>query len=322
MTHAVGDLDRFSFNGSNGDNIRITVADFTAMDPRLEIRNPDGVVIYDSFCSHVCSFFTDQSLTLSGIYELAISDQNNDEPSTGYTLQLEKIPPVTSPVSLAYDANEKDAIDPVTDTDFFAFMGEAGTIVRITVADFTAMDPRLEIRDPDGVVIYDDFCSHVCSFSTDQSLTLSGIYEIAISDKNNDETSVNYEVSLQCLSGPCPTGLPPGLAECDIQMSQASYVDGETITADVFRIANLTGASQALEIKIWLGVPGASPIDVPLGADDTFVLPDGTDVDLGPVPLLPVTAALARGGYEFSCRMLNPTTGRLLREDRNFFDLQ
>ena len=35
-----------------------------------------------------------------------------------------------------------------------------------------------------------------------------------------------------------------------------------------------------------------------------------------------VTAGLPRGQYEFSCRFLDPTTGRLLMEDRNFFDLQ
>jgi hypothetical protein len=107
--------------------------------------------------------------------------------------------------------------------------------------------------------------------------------------------------------------------DCDIQLNQVNYNDGETVTVDVLRIANLTGASQALEIKIWLGVPGVSPLDVPLGADDTFVLPDGTDVDLGPLPLLVVSTALPPGAYEFSCRMLDPITGELLSEDRNSF---
>jgi len=120
------------------------------------------------------------------------------------------------------------------------------------------------------------------------------------------------------LNNPTPVITP----QCDIQMSQATYIDGETITADVFRIANLTGAPVSTEIKIWLGVPGLPPVDVSLGATDIFLLPDGMDIDLGPAPLLPVTAALPRGSYEFSCRYLDPITGRLLMEDRNFFDLQ
>jgi len=110
---------------------------------------------------------------------------------------------------------------------------------------------------------------------------------------------------------------------CDIQMNQLTYIDGDTVTADVFRIANLTAASLALEWKVWLGVPGIPPISiVNLGSDGSFVLPAGTDLDLGPLPLLPVTAGLPRDDYEFSCRMLDPVTGELLTEDRNLFNIQ
>ena len=99
-----------------------------------------------------------------------------------------------------------------------------------------------------------------------------------------------------------------------------TYVDGDTVTADVFRFANPTAASLALEWKVWLGVPGIPSIGVVnLGADGSFVLPAGTDVDLGPLTILPVTAALPPGSYEFSCRMLDPVTGELLVEDRNIF---
>ena len=112
------------------------------------------------------------------------------------------------------------------------------------------------------------------------------------------------------------------LPECDIQLNQLTYVDGDMVTADVFRIANPTAASLALEWKVWLAVPGLSPIGiVNLGADGSFVLPAGTDVDLGPLPLLPVSAALPRGNYELSCRMLDPVTGELLTEDLNPFEI-
>jgi hypothetical protein len=110
---------------------------------------------------------------------------------------------------------------------------------------------------------------------------------------------------------------------CDIQLNQSIYLDGGTVNANVFRLANLTATPLALEWKVWLGVPGVSPIGiVNMGADGTFVLPAGTDVDLGPVPFLPVNNNLPRGSYEFGCRMLDPTTGELLTEDRNFFEIQ
>ena len=111
---------------------------------------------------------------------------------------------------------------------------------------------------------------------------------------------------------------------CDIQLSQAIYIDGETITADVYRYANLTSSPITLEAKVWWGLPaGEPPISVTnLGSDGSVVLPPGTDVDVGPLPLQPVTSAMARGTYEFSCRMLDPVTGELLAEDRNFFEIQ
>lgn len=110
---------------------------------------------------------------------------------------------------------------------------------------------------------------------------------------------------------------------CDVQLNQLTFIDGDTATADVFRIANLTAASQAVEWKVWLGVPGFSPISIfNLGADGSLVLPAGFDADLGPLPLVPVTASLPRGNYELSCRMLDPVTGSLLWEDLNNFEIQ
>ena len=115
--------------------------------------------------------------------------------------------------------------------------------------------------------------------------------------------------------------LVPG-PECEFQLSQASYVDGETVTADVFHFANLTPDPVATEIKIWLAVPGIPTLSVTnLGADGSFVFPAGTDIDLGPAQLLGVSAALPRGSYEFGCRFLDPVTGELLAEDLNTFDI-
>ena len=109
---------------------------------------------------------------------------------------------------------------------------------------------------------------------------------------------------------------------CDIQLNQVTYVDGDTVIANVFRVANLTSAPIAAELKVWQGLPEMPPISLyNVGSDGSFVLSAGFDTDLGPRPLLEVTAALPRGGYEFSCRLLDPVTGELLAEDRNFFEI-
>ena len=111
--------------------------------------------------------------------------------------------------------------------------------------------------------------------------------------------------------------------ECDVQLNQTSFVDGDTVTANVFRFVNLSTTPVAVELKFWLGLPGTPPISIfNVGADGSFVLSAGLDIDLGPGPLLAVTASLPRGGYEIGCRLLDPVTGQLLSEDRNLFYLQ
>lgn len=118
----------------------------------------------------------------------------------------------------------------------------------------------------------------------------------------------------------------PPLPGCDIQLNQVSFVDGDTIAADVFRVTNPSSEPIAVEVKMWLiatTTPPTPPIRVlNQGANGRYVLPANADNDLAPLPLLAVTAELPRGGYDFSCRMLDPDTGSLLAEDRNFFELR
>ena len=136
----------------------------------------------------------------------------------------------------------------------------------------------------------------------------------------NENTDFGEFIKNQLIIGDPPSPV----AECDIQLNQLTYVDGDTVTADVYRYANLTSLPIALEAKVWRGSPaGEPPISFTnLGSDGSVVLPPGTDVDVGPLPLQPVTSAMTRGSYEFSCRMLDPVTGELLAEDRNFFEIQ
>jgi hypothetical protein len=76
-------------------------------------------------------------------------------------------------------------------------------------------------------------------------------------------------------------------------------------------------------LKIWFSVPGLPPISVlNEGGNGDFVLPAGTDINLGPKALLSVDATLPRGTYEFSCRLLDPFTGELLAQDVNTFEVK
>ena len=131
--------------------------------------------------------------------------------------------------------------------------------------------------------------------------------------------TVVYEKVVYDVGGPPEPPPPP---ECDIQMSQSTYTDGETVIASVFRIANPADIEVATELKIWLELPGVAPVPITnAGSDGSLVLPAGMNVDYGPLPLFPVTG-LPPGGYELSCRMFEPVTGKLIVEDRNFFSIE
>lgn len=106
---------------------------------------------------------------------------------------------------------------------------------------------------------------------------------------------------------------------CDTQMDHPAYVNGEQVRVSVLRFANLTPDPVASEIKVWLGTPAGAISIINAGATGSVMLPSGLDVNLGPFALFAVTPALPRGGYEFSCRLLNPTTGELLVSKRSAF---
>jgi hypothetical protein len=324
------DIDRFIFDGVTGDDVRIVIRTFdNRPDPRLEVRDPDGVVIWDDFCgtttTNACTLVAELSLVKSGAYQLAVSDTT----STGagvYTLQLEKIPPNFLPQGIVYNAPAiTDEIDPVTDTDYFSFTGVVGTDIRLVISTAANRpDPHLVIWDPEGTVIHDSNCgtttTNPCTISVDLNISIPGTYLVFISDQNYSGIGT-YQVSLQCLFGPCPD-VPPTRPECEIEMSQPVYIDGEEVIANVLSIANPTPNALALEVKIWLDLAGTTRPVLNLGADGSTVLPAGFNVDLGPVTLFTVDPGLPVGTHEFSCRMLDPVTGRLLREDRNFFEIQ
>lgn len=108
----------------------------------------------------------------------------------------------------------------------------------------------------------------------------------------------------------------------DLTMSKASYTTGDTITATEFRIRNTGTSAMSVEIKSWLEMPGVAPISIlNLGSDGSFSLPGGTNQNIGPVSLLTVATSTTRGTYEFSSRVLDPTTGELLHEDINTFSV-
>ena len=114
----------------------------------------------------------------------------------------------------------------------------------------------------------------------------------------------------------------PPRAGCDLQLTKTTFVNGDSVSAPVFRLTNFTAAPLAIEFKLWLEAPGVAPISIArAGENGAAVLPASFNQNLGPLTLFAVTAAFPRGVYALSCRVLDPVTGLLESEDLNAFEV-
>jgi glucose/arabinose dehydrogenase len=110
---------------------------------------------------------------------------------------------------------------------------------------------------------------------------------------------------------------------CNVQLSQHTYLPGETVSTKVFEMANLSAATVAVEFKIWLTVPGTRSIPVRRGgADGSIVLPADFSTDAGAVDLFTVSGTVPKGTYALGCRFIDPATGGLLAEDVRPFEVR
>ena len=106
---------------------------------------------------------------------------------------------------------------------------------------------------------------------------------------------------------------------CDITLSQSTYVDGETITIDSWRLVNLNPAPIQLEIGIWLETPGLPPSSI---VDSVITVAAQSEENMGPLEVETVAAESPRGTYSVGCRALNPITKQLHYEDIEPFEVQ
>lgn len=214
------DHDFFSFRASEDELVRFNLRTHsTGLDPRVEIRSPDGTLIEDTYCSGndgfgrgiTCSLSLDLTLPSTGEYDVSISDAGNNE--TGqYSVQIERIFPGPPLSHLGCDDPREDATDADTDVDFFGIRGAAGDRVRVSLrTTSTGFDPRIELRDSTGAVLHDGYCSgndgfgrgiH-CTNSFEIELTNSSSHILTVSDQGTNESG-SYLLQVERILPSCP----------------------------------------------------------------------------------------------------------------------
>ena len=230
------DLDMFSFDAEEGAEFRFLLEAVTdAMDPELEIRDPNGETIVASSCNNGCSIVKTIVPQVSGRYLILIADVNHNEVGS-YSFQIEPLARAESVATLRYGSSLRAEVETPTDLDAYRFAVRAGTAARIVVEALEdAMDPLVEIRDPSGREVRRESCNNGCSLVIDLggsegSDLVDGPYLVLVSDVNTNERG-SYSIRLECLGGLCPVCPPDGTRlpgdcnqDCTLDLSDALCV--------------------------------------------------------------------------------------------------
>jgi PEP-CTERM motif len=219
------DVDLYGFSGVAGEALRLVLRSTTpGFDPAIALRGAGGAVLSEVGCVGntfsgvpiLCTTSLDFVVQATGSYTLNVRDTGSDE-TGNYSMHIDTYPPVNNWVGFALGVPINHQLGHLTDSDYFAFLGAAGTGVTLTGSSLTpGVDLGVEVWDPSGNRIVSGACAGntfsgvplLCINSTNLDLTQTGTYRVSINDANWDETG-NYSLSVGCLYGDCATGLVP-----------------------------------------------------------------------------------------------------------------
>jgi hypothetical protein len=205
----IADVDIFTFAASAGDDIRIQITRTVGSALQCaELRAPDNSVIIPNLCSGAP--LNPGPLPLSGIYQLIVSEQANNQIYT-FNLSLERLFPLRNPTPIGPgDILLDQEINPVTDIDTFQFSGSAGDEVRIILTRTGTGTACVELRAPNNSVVVPLICGGIDLNPV--ALPLSGVYQIVVTEQADNQI-FTYNLSLTCLSGECPDPPPTCLID-------------------------------------------------------------------------------------------------------------
>ncbi|HTW58376.1 MAG TPA: hypothetical protein VMD99_09605 [Terriglobales bacterium] len=296
VLNAIGDIDSFTFSANAGDTYQIALAMTGAADSNvcMELYGPGNTVIYPQTCTSSSfgqdvSVVVDQALTVTGTYQLNVTESSNT--TQGYALSLERLfpfPPNATQITTFGQAYNGDIAEP-TQSNAFIFSGVTTGTYEVTAAmtGTATSNVCMTVYAPNGSLVAPSSGTNpgctASSFGQDASVvidftpTTAGTYMEFIQASGNASTQT-YSLEVSCLVGNCgQTKTPP----CTLK-DAASYASG-TLTMN-FTVGNIA----AVTWNAWLtsqntitalsGFPISQPITnppVPITKTVT-VAPSGT----------------------------------------------
>jgi hypothetical protein len=269
--HTDGDVDSFVFTGTAGDTYQLAAAISGGAqfgpDMCLTLFDPSLKQVFFG-CTHTpglqFSVVTDQKLTATGTYTIAIT-----EPSTAninYGVSLERLfpfPPDAQPVPKLGQLIAGD-ITPLTDSDAWTFTSATTGTYRVT-----ATIPSVQFASDLCMTVYfSNFTSAGSGCTSTPRLQFAvqidfkpttaeaGTIMAFVYAAGNDGTK-SYNLEVSCLNGSCPPIIPP---PCTLSDTATYNATSSTLTMH-FTVGNNLGTSAIW--SAWL----------------TYADPQGTNLD-------------------------------------------
>jgi hypothetical protein len=200
------------------------------------------------------------------------------------------------------------SIDFNGDSDLFRFAGQDDETVRIQVSELAGTgDACIDLFRPDG----SSKASSCAVNRIDTTLDQNGIHIIVVSENNNDET-VSYRLTLQCITGICaPFNAPPTLSLTLTGCTACRAGDQFIVQA---HLTNPGSRAVLVEGKVGVRLPDGTPVNM-LGNKHLEVLfPAGQDVTI-PLFSFPWPSGLPTGTWTLEGTLLGPDLGETLSRD-------
>ena len=199
----LAEMDSYTFNGTQNDQIRIRMVDTdpTFYDPEFRVYRPDGSFL----CSASQGLIADEIcvLDVDGKHLILTADGSGDE-TGNYGLTIRRTNNLSNPTSINFGEALTETVSPSVELDAYTFDGTSGDKIRIRMTDIdpTLYDPQFWLYRPDGTLL--------CSFGQGQIadeiciLDTNGTHSLLAGDVNGDETG-NYGLAIQRTNNPFNT---------------------------------------------------------------------------------------------------------------------
>ena len=302
-----GDSDLFRFAGQDGETVLIQVSELVGTgDACIDLHRPDGSFKTGFSCG---TNGIDTTLDQTGTHTIVVYE-NNHNATVQYRLALMRLVP-PSPTALPIQFNNflDNEINPPADVDLFITGGNSGDTVRIQVSELGGPgDACIDLYRPDGSFKTGFSCG---TNGINTTLDQTGTHIIVVYENNNNAT-VPYRLTLQCIAGTCaPFNAPPTLSLTLTGCTTCRAGDQFIVQA---HLTNPGSRGVLVEVKIGVRLPDGTPVNLLGNKHLEFLFSAGLDA---PVPLFnfPLPSGLPTGAWTLEGTLLGPDLGETLSRD-------